>query len=68
VPLAKAHQASCQRRVEEAKKAALRLAKGRRRVAVDDDESHTPIDPRKRPPPVRPPNPALKLTPFPPGP
>ena len=52
VPLAKAHQASCQRRVEEAKKAALRLAKGRRRVAVDGDG----------------PKPALKVDPFAPGP
>ncbi|HMI86635.1 MAG TPA: tetratricopeptide repeat protein [Polyangiaceae bacterium] len=37
VPLAKAHQASCQRRVEEAKKKALKLAKGRRRVVVDGE-------------------------------
>jgi tetratricopeptide (TPR) repeat protein len=37
VPLAKAHQASCQRRVEEAKKAALRLRKGRRPVPVENE-------------------------------
>jgi tetratricopeptide (TPR) repeat protein len=66
VPLAKAHQASCQRRVEEAKKTAVRLAKGRKRVAIDDD-AHAPVD--RRPPltPGRPPNPTLKLPPVPPG-
>jgi tetratricopeptide (TPR) repeat protein len=37
VALAKAHQVSCQRRVEQAKKAALRLSKGRRRVVVEAD-------------------------------
>jgi tetratricopeptide (TPR) repeat protein len=36
VPLAKAHQVSCQRRVEKAKKAALRASKGRRRVVVEE--------------------------------
>jgi tetratricopeptide (TPR) repeat protein len=35
VPLAKAHQTSCQRRVDEAKKAALRK-KARKRAVVDD--------------------------------
>jgi tetratricopeptide (TPR) repeat protein len=60
--LAKAHQVSCQRRVEEAKKAALRLAKGRRRVAVDDDGSHAPTDPLKPPHPAsKPAAPVFKL-------
>lgn len=69
VPLAKAHQASCQRRVEQAKKAAQRLAKGRKRVPVDDDDAHNPGDIRKRPTtPARPGSPSLKLSPFPPGP
>ena len=36
VPLAKAHEASCQKRVTEAKKAAAKLAKGRRAVPVED--------------------------------
>jgi len=42
VPLAKAHQASCQRHVEQAKKAALRLAKGRRHVSADGEADHPP--------------------------
>jgi tetratricopeptide (TPR) repeat protein len=67
VPLAKAHQASCQRRVDEAKKAARRLAKGRRRVAVDDDDASDPSGRGKRPP-ARPPNPSLNVSPFPPVP
>jgi tetratricopeptide (TPR) repeat protein len=37
VPLAKAHQIFCQRRVDAARKTAVKLAKGRRRVAVDSD-------------------------------
>jgi tetratricopeptide (TPR) repeat protein len=66
VPLAKAHQASCQRRVDEAKKTARRLAKGRRRVPVDDDGGHTPLDPPKGPPAPtsKPPRPALKIPPM----
>ena len=69
VPLAKAHQASCQRRADEAKKAAQRLAKGRKRMSVDDDASRDGLDMRKRPaPPPRPPNPSLRPSPFPPVP
>jgi len=68
VPLAKAHQASCQRRVDQAKKAAQRLAKGRKRVTVDGDDGDRG-DIRKRPTtPVQPGNPPFKLSPFPPGP
>jgi tetratricopeptide (TPR) repeat protein len=71
VPLAKAHQASCQRRVEDAKKEAIRLSKGRKRVPVDDD-AHSPegaplppfaprLLPPRMPPPVKPPPPSFKL-------
>lgn len=67
VPLAKAHQAFCERRVEEAKKTAVKLAKGRRRVVVDD-EHRAPVDRRKLlPPPTGPQSPVLKVPLFPPG-
>jgi tetratricopeptide (TPR) repeat protein len=59
VPLAKAHQASCQRRVDEAKKAALRLSKNRRRVQVDADKPRKPLEV-----PSGPPTPTLKVNPF----
>jgi tetratricopeptide (TPR) repeat protein len=36
VPLAKAHETSCQKRVVEAKRAAAKLAKGRKKIPVED--------------------------------
>jgi tetratricopeptide (TPR) repeat protein len=61
VPLAKAHQASCQRRVEEAKKALRRLTKGRRSGGVSDDGDRTPVEHPKQTPTVPKLLPPLKL-------